>query len=155
MMTTNPPRTISGSPSPGPAESLVDSSRRQMRYAAAKRIATQPDHPLKFLLDEKGKFKSQRGLKHHELIDRPDIIQMGHMISNKLRGTEYLMLQGAWENQRSNLTIETSHLGGAVLEQTAIDICGIAVDRKTATFWEEIGWLKAGTVETAPIVVLD
>ena len=153
-MASNSLSTIIGSPSPGHGESLVGSSRRQMRFAAAKRIASEPDHPLRFLLNTKGKFKSQRGLKHHELIDRPDIVQMGHMVSNKLGGIEYLMLQGAWENQLSNLTIEASHVGGAVLEQTAIDIGGIAVDKRSARFWEEIGWLRPGTVETAPIVVL-
>lgn len=153
-MTQNSPDTIIGSPRPGPGESLVGSSRRQMRYAAAKRIASEPDHPLKFLLNAKSKFKSQRGLKHHELIDRPDIVQMGHIVSNKLGRNEYLMLQGAWENQLNNLTIEGPHVGGTVLEQTAIDISGIAVDKKTARFWEEIGWLKPGTVERAPIVVL-
>jgi Bacterial toxin 5 len=123
-----------------------------MRNAAAKKIASDPDHPLRFLLDAQGKFKSQAGFKHHELIDRPDIVQMGHIASDKLGSTERLMLQGAWENQLNNVTIEGPRVGGAVLEQRAIDIGGIAVDLKTARFWEQIGWLKPGTVKAAPIV---
>jgi hypothetical protein len=135
-------------------ESLVGSSRAQMRREAARMIGKDPRHPLRFLLDENGKFKTQRGLKHADLANRPDIVQMGHIESNKLGGREMLMLQGAWENQLNNVTIESSHIGGAVLEQTAVDIGGIAVDAKTARFWERIGWLKAGTVRSAPKIVL-
>ena len=142
-------KTVKGSAAPGTGEALVGSSRSQMRAAAARIIKSDPNHPLKFLLEKSGKFKSQKGLTHAELVDRPDIVQMGHIASNKLGGTERLMLQGAWENQWNNLTVENPHIGGAVLEQGAIDIGGIAVDIKTATFWEEIGWLKPGTVSGA------
>ena len=37
-----------------------------------------------------------------------------------------------------------------MLHQEAIEIGGIAVDRKTAQFWEDIKWLRAGTVANAP-----
>jgi hypothetical protein len=122
-----------------------------MRSAALRIIREDPNHPLKFLLDESGKeFKPQRGLSHAELADRPDIVQMGHIVSNKLGGPQRLMLQDAWENQINNISIEHPRVGGAVLEQAAIDIGGIAVSLKTAKFWEEIGWLKPGTVSDAP-----
>ena len=127
-----------------PIEPLVGSSRAQMRREAERIISAARDHPLRFLLDENGKFKAQQRLKHAELIDRPDIVQMGHIESNKLGGRERLMLQGAWENQLNNLTIESAHIGGAVLEQTAIDIGGIAVDAKTARFLGSNWLVKAG-----------
>jgi RHS repeat-associated protein len=144
---------VKGSAKPNSGETLVGSSRRQMRNAATKKIASDPDHPLRFLLNEEGKFHQQKGLKDFELIDRPEIVQMGHISSNKLGGTEHIMLQGAYENQLLNRTIEGPRgRGSAVLEQTAIDIGGIAVDRETAKFWEQIGWLNSGTVRNAPIV---
>jgi RHS repeat-associated protein len=147
---TDSAKSVKGSSKPGAGEALVGSSRRQMRDAAAKKIASDPNHPLRFLLDEKGKFKEQSGLTHAELADRPEIAQMGHIQSNKTGGKERLMLQGAWENQFNNVTIESPHVGGAVLDQTAVEIGGIAVDLKTAKFWEEIEFLMPGTVVAAP-----
>jgi hypothetical protein len=145
--------TSQGSAKPGPGQALVGSSRSQMRRAARKIISDDPDHPLRFLLGDSGKFKLQKGLTHAELIDRPDLVQMGHIASNKLAGQERLMLQGAWENQLLSQTVEQSHIGGAVLEQEAIEIGGIAVEKQTAIFWEKIGWLKSGTVAKAPKVL--
>jgi Bacterial toxin 5 len=121
-----------------------------MRRAAERLIRNDPRHPLRFLLDERGRFKQSRGLSHAELANRPDLIQMGHIESHKLRGEERLMLQGAWENQFMNVTVEAPSIGGAVLERVAIDIGGIAVDAETAKFWEKIGWLPKGTIEKAP-----
>jgi hypothetical protein len=93
------------------ADVLVGTSRSQMRSEAERIIASDPNHPLKFLL-ENGKFKPQKGLSHADLVGRPDLVQMGHIRSNKLGGTERLMLQGAWENQFNNLTIEAPRAGG-------------------------------------------
>jgi hypothetical protein len=76
---------------------LVGTSRSQMRSAAEALIASDPNHPLQFLLGENGNFKPTRGLSHAELADAPDLVQMGHIGSNKLGGTERLMLQDAWE----------------------------------------------------------
>jgi RHS repeat-associated protein len=147
-------KTVRGSSNPRAGEALVGSSRSQMRREAARIIGKDPNHPLRFLLDKALKFKAQKGLKHAELADRPDIVQMGHIASDKLGGQERLMLQGAWENQLNNISVEASHIGGGVLHQIAIDIGGIAVDLKTATFWESIGWLKSGTVNAAPRISL-
>lgn len=149
--------TVKGSPRPGPGEALVGSSRSQMRRAAARIIRSNPGHPLGFLLDSRGKFKPQRGLKHYELINRPDLVQMGHITSNKVGHPERLMLEIAWDNQYKNISIETPHIGGAVLDQKAISIGGIAVSKESAKFWQSLGepdWLKAGTVEAAPVVEL-
>src|SRR5688572_6766038 len=90
-----PPTSVKGSSRPGPREALVGSSRAHMRRAAAKMIQADPHHPLRFLLDGSGKFKKQTGLAHAQLVDRPDLVQMGHIMSNKTGGNERLMLQGA------------------------------------------------------------
>jgi RHS repeat-associated protein len=144
--------TVQGSVKPGPGQALVGSSRRQMRAAAERIIRGDPNHPLRFLLNSQGRFKAQQGLSHAELIDRPDLVQMGHISSNKLGGGERLMLQGAWDNQLTNIAVETPSVGGAVLGQPAISIGRLAVDPTTAAFWEEIGWLDPGTVANAPLV---
>jgi len=147
-----PPVSVHGSATPGAHETLVGRSKSQMRRKALQIIRADPNHPLRFLLGKKGGFKSQRGLKHSALANRPDLVQMGHIRSDKLGRDEHVMLQGAWENQFNNVTVEQSHLGGAVLDQPAVSIGGIAVDLKTAKFWEAEGFLAPGTVASAPRV---
>jgi hypothetical protein len=147
-------RTIQGVPKPRLGQSLVGSSESQMSRAAAKIISEDKDHPLKFLLDQSRrlKFRPQKGLTHAELIDRPDLVQMGHLMSKHIGGKR-VVIQSAWLNQFLNLTLERSSIGGAVLEQEAIDIGGVAVEKRTAQFWEDINWLDPGTVENAPKVL--
>jgi len=136
---------------------LIGTSRSQMRRAAQALINADPNHPLQFLLDENGGFKPTRGLTHAELMDAPDLVQMGHIGSNKLGGTERLMLQDAWENQLNNLTIESPRVGGAVMDQRAVNVGGIAVSERTAQTWE-LAWehtggatgLPPGTTASAP-----
>ncbi len=138
---------------------LVGTSRSQMRSAAEAIIRNDPNHPLRFLLGENGKFKPTRGLSHAELMDAPDLVQMGHIGSNKLGETERLMLQDAWENQFNNLTIEHTRVGGAVVNQRAVDIGGIAVSERTAQSYE-LAWeysggnlgLPPGTTARAPVI---
>jgi RHS repeat-associated protein len=147
-------KAIKGAAKPQIGEALVGSSKSQMRRAAQKIIAADPEHELNFLLGPNKKFKSQLGLtEHFNLADRPDLVQMGHITSDKAGGVERLMLQGAWENQFNNVTVEMSHVGGVVLDQPAVSIGGIAVDLQTAKFWESIGWLKPGTVQNAPMIL--
>ena len=131
---------------------FVGTSTGKMRRGAARIIRNTPNHPLKFLLNSQGRFKSSRGLSHAELIDRPDIVQMGHITSKKSGRPERVMLHGAWENQLNNISAEHPSKGGGFVENIAIDIGGIAVDRTTAQFWEDIGWLKKGSVAAAPTV---
>lgn len=149
-----PVATITGSATPSAAQALVGSSRDQMRRAAQRIIRAVSNHPLRFLLDAAGNFHRQTGLtSHHDLADHPELVQMGHIGSDKLGGQERLMLQGAWENQYNNVTIESPHIGGAVVTQQAVSIGGIAVDLRTAQFWESIGWLPPGTTAAAPRIV--
>jgi hypothetical protein len=172
-----PVQTVRGSPKPGPGETLVGSSRKQMRAAALRRIDS--THPLKFLLDPKSfapgakpkdrKFKPHRGFRPGEiLIGRTDLVEMSHIRSLKgvkeFGGRERLMLEIAYENQLKNWSIEAPPhmrgggivgMGGEVLDDKAISIKGIAVSRRSARIWESEGRLKAGTVDAAPVVELD
>ena len=101
------------------------------------------------LLDENGKFKTSKGLKHSELINRPDIIQMGHSISSVSGQPERIIIHGAWENQFNRITIEKPK-SGMYAENVAVDIGGIAFEINTAKFWEKTGWLPEGYVELSP-----
>jgi hypothetical protein len=138
--------------SPSTLGTLVGRSTSHMRRAAAKKISKTVGHPLKFLLDKTGKFKSSKGLKHSELINRPAIVEMGHITSNLAGRQERIMLQAAWENQFNRVTAEG--IGkGVFVENVAIDIGGIAVDLKSALWWEQLGLLAQGTVANAPRLV--
>jgi RHS repeat-associated protein len=131
------------------ADVLIGTSTTQMRRDAAALIRNTPGHKLSFLLDAAGNLKSSYGMSHAELIMRPDIVQMGHLVSNKSGLTERIVLQGGWENQFNALTAEKPRLGTYV-ENVAIVIGEIGVELKTAQFWESIGWLAPGTVKNAP-----
>jgi RHS repeat-associated protein len=125
-------------------------SRSQFRSAVLRILESNPNHPLRFLLDPRGGFKTLASRAHANLIDNPDIWEAGHIMSDKLGGTR-LMIQTAWENQVQGLTIERI-VGAGVLDNTAIDIGGVAVARSSAQWWEDIGWLPRGTVANAKIV---
>jgi RHS repeat-associated protein len=129
---------------------LVGTSRSQMRREAERAIAADPNHRLRFLLDESGHFKPTRGLSHPELANSPDRVQMGHIASDKLGDTERLMLQDAWENQFNNVTIETPSRGGAVLDQPAVAIGDIAVSAETGRTWEAAWAFSGGAVGIPP-----
>jgi RHS repeat-associated protein len=131
------------------AGTLVGENTAQMRRVAARKIADTPGHPLKFLLDDKGHFKATRGLKHSELANRADLVQMGHITSDKVGGPERIMLQGAWENQFNNVTVEHSSKGGCYIENVAIDIGGIAVDLETAKMWVKENLIPESLVQNA------
>lgn len=141
---------------PNPAQgTLVGTSEAGFRRAAAKHIRNTPNHPLRFLLDANSNFKSTRGLKHSELANRPDLVQMGHIVSKKAGG-QRVVLQGAWENQLNNVTAEHPGPGGARqsvhIQNEAIDIGGVGVEAETAKLWEREGLIPSGTVANAPRV---
>ena len=143
--------------SPSVLGTLVGTSVSQMRRAAAKKIHTIKNHPLKFLLDSKGNFKKPANRSHSTLINRPDVVEMGHIVSKKAGGTERIMLQSAWDNQFNNVTAEGLQKGGKNLgifmENVAVDIGGVAVDLKTAQWWVREGLLSKEILENAPRLV--
>jgi len=131
------------------SSTLIGSNTASFRRDAEALIANTKDHPLKFLLDETGHFKPTKGLKHSELFERPDLVQMGHIESKKSGQPERIVLQGAWENQSNNITIEHPGKKGSYAENTAIDIGRVAVETRTAIAWEKYGYIPAGTVAHA------
>jgi hypothetical protein len=128
---------------------LVGRNESTFRRDAQRLIRNEPNHPLKFLLDDEGKFKRTKGLKHSELSDASDLVQMGH-IESKKAGGERIVLQGAWENQFNNVTVEHPGNKGVrklvYIENVAIDIGGIGVELETAKVWEREGRIPPGTV---------
>jgi RHS repeat-associated protein len=146
---------------PGELGTLVGTSRDQMRRAARNKIAEARKaggkHPLDFLLDADGNFKTVTSRKHSNLIDNPDVLEMGHITSNKAGGPERIMLQTAYDNQFNNWAAEGLRKGGKDLgvfvENVAIDIGGIAVDLKSAEWWVKLGWLSEDVVKNAPRLV--
>lgn len=137
---------------PGTSTTLVGRTTDAFRRDAARKIHATENHPLSFLLTPEGKFKTTSRMKHSELIDSPDLVQMGHIVSKKSGEPERIMLQGAWFNQFNALTAERPRMGTWV-ENVAIDIGGIAVDLRTAKVWEAEGLLSKGTVDASKRVV--
>jgi hypothetical protein len=54
----------------------------------------------------------------------------------------------------ANVTIESRHKGYAINTEF-VEIGGIAVDRRTAKFWEDNNFLKKGTLDKAPRIIID
>jgi hypothetical protein len=135
----------------GAAGTLVGTSTAVFRRDAERLLRDTPDHPLKFLLDDAGHFHGTRGLDHSELIDRPGLVQMGHVGSKKAGGAERVVLQDAWLNQFDNVTIEHPSRGGALkVSAPVVDIGGVAVDLRSAQMWQKEGLLKGFDLEAAP-----
>ena len=117
------------------ANTFFGKNIRHMRNEAQKIISKDPNHPLKFFLNDKGKFHPTRGVSHAELLDNPHLVQMGHVVSKSSGAPEKIMLQGAWENQFNAITIEKSTIGGFV-KSPVVDIGGIAIDLRTIQSWK-------------------
>jgi hypothetical protein len=145
----------SSSVSPGAttqSSTLIGTDRATFRTDAARVIRTTPDHPLSFLLDSEGNLISQTGLSRHaDLADHPELVQAGHLDSAK-GGGQRVVLQGAWENQFNNVTVETPSKLGSFMTNVAIDIRGVGVELETAKMWERYGLIEPGTVARAPRV---
>jgi len=124
-------------------QTFVGQSVSQMRQVSESLIRETPDHPLRFLLDEEGHFRSTAGCTDSELCNGPELVHMGHITSNALGEPERIAISGGWENQRDNRLGESC--GVFFVDREYVDIGGIAVDADTACYWERIGWdnLKA------------
>jgi hypothetical protein len=134
---------------PSTQTTLIGSSEAQFRRDATRLISRDQNHPLRFLLGTGGNLKRTRGLTHAELVDRPDLVQMGHLKSSKAGGNR-IVLQDAWMNQIDNITIEHSRNKGSFVEQRgAVDIGGVGVEINTAMMWEKENLIPQGTVAAA------
>jgi len=126
---------------------LIGRSRRQFRRDAAALIRSTPDHPLRFLLDENGRFKRTYGVDHATLCNRPDLVQMMHVTSAKSGEPDRIVLGSAFLNQFDNVTIEGSGGRGSwVAENVVVDIAGVGVEWRTAQDWlmaAQNGYIRA------------
>ena len=74
-----------------------------------------------------------------------------HITSDKLGG-DRLMIQSAWENQVQNISVEHPRVGGAVLDNPAIEVGGFPVAKSTVLWWEQVGKVPSGTAARAPVI---
>ena len=151
---------VFGAPSPaplppGPIMSRIAAfvgTREQFRTYVLRKLQSEPNNPLRFLLNANGTgFKQVSSRAHSELIDNPDVWEAGHITSDKLGGTK-LMIQSAWENQVQNISVEHTRVGGAVLDNPVIEVGGFPVAKTTVRWWEQAGRVPAGTAERAPVI---
>ncbi len=139
---------VNGRLSPLPeGQVLIGSSTSQMRRHAARQIAADPNHPLRFLLNPstnefwtRADFNFNRGYTQPELFDNPVLLDMGHITSNKslVNGGDRIMLQSVFDNQWNNMSIEKSHIGGEVVSQRAVEIGGVAVSYNDVLMWTKL-----------------
>jgi hypothetical protein len=136
------------------SEVLVGTSRAKFRDDAAKLIEGTPNHPLKFLLrNTGGKLKSAYRKKHHEMIENPDWLEMGHVVSAKSGEAERMVLQFGWINQFDRLTVEGIQGAGAYVENVAVSIGGIGVELRTAVDWVGKKLLTQEVFDKAPQII--
>lgn len=125
-------------------------TRGEFRAYALSKLQSEPNNPLRFLLNESGTdFKKVDSRTHSNLIDNPHIWEAGHIVSDKIGGDK-LMIQSAWENQMQNITVEHMRVGGAVLENPVVEVGGFPVARSTVLWWEREGLVPPGTAANAP-----
>jgi hypothetical protein len=140
---------------PGPTISRIPAfvgTRAAFRTYVLNTIRANPNHPLRFLLDASGTgFKTVSSRAHSELINSPDVWEAGHIMSDKAGGTK-LMIQSAWENQVQNISVEHTRVGGAVLDNPAIEVGGLPVAKSTVLWWEKTAMVPAGTAGRAPVI---
>jgi Bacterial toxin 5 len=126
-------------------------TREQFRDYVLSKLRSEPNNPLRFLLTKKLEFRTVSKQTHSALMNNPRVWQAGHIMSDKIGGTR-LMIQTAWENQIQSATVEASHIGGAALDNPAVEVGGLPVAKSTVKWWERAGLLPVGTAESAPII---
>ena len=127
-------------------------TRDQFRAYVLKKLMSEPNNPLGFLLNKARTGWNVASSTHDVLIERYDIWQAGHIKSGKIGGVR-LMIQTAWENQVQGQSVERPSIGGAVLDNPVVEVGGFPVAKTTVKTWELAGRLPPGTAEAAPIVV--
>ncbi|WP_404790450.1 S8 family serine peptidase [Altericista sp. CCNU0014] len=104
-------------------------------------------HPLQFLVDEHGKWRTSDS-QSEELG-----IQAGHLTSNHSLATGNYHNEAperfALEDALFNWMDSKAEGGGAIHEKSAIEIGGLPVEKETAEMWEKIGLIPKGTVANA------
>lgn len=113
---------------------------RQFMDDARAHIAQTPDHPLRKLLDENGNW---HGRTH--LSEEPTV-QAGHLASRHAGVEERFALEDSYYNQQTSWVAESK---GAIVVKPAIDIGGVAVERRTAEMWARTGILDPAVLAQA------
>jgi Bacterial toxin 5 len=126
-------------------------TKEQFRDYVLAKLRREKNNPLRFLLTQKGEFRTVASRTHPALMNNPRVWEAGHIMSDKIGGNR-LMIQTAWENQVQSATVEASHIGGAALDNPAVEVGGLPVAKSTVKWWEREGLLPAGTAESAPII---
>ncbi len=140
-------------------KTLIGSNTRKFKRDAERLIASDPKHPLRFLLTANGKFRptTKKGLTHDVFLDNPEYVQMGHLVSKKSGQKEVIVIMTAWENQFWNKTVEHSSKGGIIdLSETLLmDIGGVAVTKEAAIDWFNNGNIGINVLRNATQFTLD
>ena len=120
--------------------------RARYREWAIDRILEHPGHPLESLLDETtGGLRAAPSRFHADLADSLGVDAV-HMESRWAGGPERLALGDSWLNRAVDAAgLEHRARGGFAVNE-AIDIGGVAVEKRSALLWESKGLIPRGTV---------
>jgi RHS repeat-associated protein len=157
--TSTDPEPISGPPGrrrPDSAsgEPWIATSEGQGRRGYARRLSENTDPLLAklkaHLLTAQGEFlPGQKGMKHAQLLEHPELLQMMH-VGSKKGGGDSVVIGTAYNNQYDAKTIEGPRgYGSSVLTQPVVDIRGFPIEMRSAQDFENQGWLAPGTVANA------
>lgn len=102
-------------------------------------IGKSDEHPLKFLLNQKGTWMG-RWPKEHELS-----VQAGHAVSRFSGLQERFLVEDAAYNQM----FSTPERAGRIIYRSGILIEGVPVEEHTAKYWIQAGYLNKSIVENA------
>ena len=137
----------------GVVQPLIGTTRRGFRAKVAEMIRGAVNHPLEFLLGPGDKLKrtTTKGITHDVMIENPDLVEAGHVVSAKAGEPDQIILMSAWKNRILSSSIEHPSKGGSFMKiDSALDIGGIAVDVDLAADWVKAGLLSADVVAAAP-----
>jgi len=114
-------------------ESQVKPSKLGTRRAFARRIAAEEEHPLKSVLNAKGRLKqtTAKGITEFDWLEDPTFIEWGHVTSAKVGGNS-TVLMSAYKNRTLSATIEHASKGGYIEIEEALEIGNYLVDKDLA-----------------------
>ncbi|WP_433634289.1 hypothetical protein [Nocardia sp. CA-120079] len=137
------------------AESLgklgIASTREAFRSAVERKLAKEPGHPLRFLLDENGKLHSKYG-DYLYWFEHPEQIEAWHTTSAKAlteTGTDRFAVSSTHVNRWDAGTIEHPSIGGYMSSNRVLEIGGIPVEPRTAVDWVSKGLLDPDVLARA------
>jgi len=119
---------------------MSPSFTQNMERARQLILAVGFNHPLRFLLDAAGAWRGRRP-------GQSDVaVQAGHATSKFAGMTERFLLEDADYNQMLSTPERRRHL----ISRVGIEIGGVPVERESARFWQQAGYLKNLDIRSAP-----